>query len=188
MHTKKSKPYVLPKGKVLIMRTNAADGKSHGGFQWPKSGLVKCPDWKATKKCGNGLHGWLWGEGDGGLANWSEDAVWIVAEVNAKEIIDLCGKVKFPSAKVIHYGDRKSAPEFIAKFAPQGAKIVRGTATAGDSGTATAGKYGVLSIEYYDGERYRRAICEVDDSDIKANKPYRVEVKDGKPVFVEASK
>ena len=52
---------------VLVLRTCAADMTSYGGFKWPKSGPVKCDDWKPRAECGNGLHGLLWGVGDGSL-------------------------------------------------------------------------------------------------------------------------
>lgn len=51
----------------LVLRTSNKDGKAHGGFQWPASGMVECPDWKDNQACGNGLHGILWPEGD-----WSD--------------------------------------------------------------------------------------------------------------------
>lgn len=54
----------VPKGKVLVLRVCDVDGKSHGGFQWPESGPVAAPDWNPEPRCGGGLHGWLWGEGD----------------------------------------------------------------------------------------------------------------------------
>ena len=61
--------------KHLILRTCGANMKSHGGFQWPRSGPVSAPDWNPAPECGNGLHGFLRGEGDGSLADWSSNAV-----------------------------------------------------------------------------------------------------------------
>ena len=72
MSSSKKKEY------ALILRTCDAQMQSHEGFIWPKSGKVSAPDWKPTKACGNGLHGFLNGEGDGPLANWNHDAVWLV--------------------------------------------------------------------------------------------------------------
>ena len=60
----------IPKGKVLVLRTCDSKRQSRGGFQWPKSGLVNAPDWKPTKECGSGLHGLLWGLGDGTLLDF----------------------------------------------------------------------------------------------------------------------
>jgi hypothetical protein len=52
----------LLEGEALMIRTCNPDGTSYNGFQWPKSGPVMCPDWNMEAKCGNGLHGLLWGE------------------------------------------------------------------------------------------------------------------------------
>ena len=46
--------------KVLVLRTCNSELKSYGGFQWKEKGIVEAPDFKATKECGNGLHGFLW--------------------------------------------------------------------------------------------------------------------------------
>src|SRR4051812_3836340 len=105
---------------VLILRTCAPDMSSHGGFKWPESGFVEAPDWQATQECGFGLHGFLWGEGDGDLANWSPDAKWLVARVEKSTIIDLQGKVKFPRAEVIYCGERLGATNFLAEHGGSG--------------------------------------------------------------------
>jgi hypothetical protein len=116
---------------VLILRTCNADMKSYNGFQWPKSGPVKCSDWKSVAQCGNGLHGLLWGEGDGSLLNWSPDVQWLVVEVPADSVVAIDSqKVKFPAGVVVHCGDRLSATEYINKFAPHGKIIVGVSATA----------------------------------------------------------
>ncbi len=90
-----------PVETVLVLRTCDKNLQSHGGFQWPESGPVKCDDWSATPACGNGLHGLLWGEGDGSLLNWSDDAKWLVVEIEARLIVDLDRKVKFPHGNVV---------------------------------------------------------------------------------------
>jgi hypothetical protein len=131
--------------KALILRTCNSDGKSHGGFQWPKSGPVEAPDWDPKAVCGYGLHGFLWGAGDGSLADWSEDAVWVVAEVEKASVVDLQGKVKFPRAEVVFYGPRDQAVKLMQEKAPVGTPVIGGTATAGDSGTATAGYAGTAT-------------------------------------------
>ena len=175
----------MSKGTVLVLRTCSADMTSYGGFKWPKRGPVKCKDWQPIKECGNGLHGLLWGEGDGSLLSWEDSARWLVVRVKASTLIDLAGKVKFPAGTVVHCGDRKSAIEYLQKRAPEGKAIVGATATAGDGGTATAGYGGtatagyggLISILYYDGNmgRYRRAMAEVGESGIEARVPYIVE-------------
>jgi hypothetical protein len=141
------------KGKALVLRTCLADMTSHNGFKWPVSGPVECPDWVASKECGNGLHGALWGEGDGSLFNWDANAVWQVVEID--EWIDLNGKVKFPRGIVVYAGDRKSATDYIILNGANGVVIGafvtagnRGTATAGAGGTATAGYLGTATAGY----------------------------------------
>ncbi len=95
------------KGKVLIIRTVKADMTSHNGYVWPRSGVAECPDWEPTSKCGNGLHGLLWGVGNWSLLSSAHDAIWIVAEV--EEWIDIDGKVKFPRCNVVYCGGMAEA-------------------------------------------------------------------------------
>lgn len=152
--------------KVLILRTSDRNRRSYGGFQWPESGSVEAPDWDPSPVHGNGLHGALWGEGNGILFNWALDATWQVVEVNADSVVDLGWKVKFPRGEVVYSGDRKGATEMI--FAHPGGKdravigatisvgdgdIVTvgylGTARAGDRGTVTAGRYGTAQTGAY---------------------------------------
>ena len=103
--------------KVLVLRTCKSDGTSRNDFVWSLTvgETVTCPDWDSKPECGNGLHGLLWGEGDGKLLSWETNAKWMVVEVEEDEIINLCGKVKFPSCKVIHVGDQKSATNYMYK-------------------------------------------------------------------------
>ena len=109
---------------VLVLRTCNKDLTSYGYFQWPKSGPVECPPpdpnnpkvhWDPTPKCGNGLHGFLWGEGDGFLASRSPFALWLVIEVLESDIVDLGGKVKFPKGNVVFCGDREGAIHYIVE-------------------------------------------------------------------------
>jgi len=150
--------------KVLVLRTCDSDLISWGEFQWPSSGPVECSDWDPTPECGHGLHGLLWGEGNGDLLNWDSDAKWLVVEVESDEIVDLRGKVKFPRGNVVYCGERDKAINLIASKAPSGSVIVGrrvtvgdygtasagegGSATAGDCGTATAGNYGTATAGY----------------------------------------
>ena len=115
----------MTEGKVLVLRTCSADMTSYNGFRWPESGPVECPDWEPTAECGNGLHGLLWGEGDGGLLSWSPDAKWLVVEVAAADIVTIdAAKVKFPRGVVIYAGTRYGATRLIAEHAPVGSRIV----------------------------------------------------------------
>jgi hypothetical protein len=208
MAEKKVKALKLLKGEALMLRTCNADGTSYGGFQWPKSGPVKCPDWKKRAECGNGLHGLLWGEGNGSLLNWSEGAAWLVVRIKESDAVQIGDKIKVPSGVVEFFGKADDAVALIQKYAPAGKAIVRGTATAGDGGTATAGDGGTatagdggtatagvrgtatagvggcIAILYWNGEKCRRAVFEVGENGVEPNQPYQVNA-DGKPVKVE---
>src|SRR5438094_6525314 len=108
--TKKTKVAVET---ALVLCTCNADMTAYGGFKWPQSGRVKAPDWNPAAVCGEGLHGLLWGEGDAGHLNWSGDAKWLVVRVSAAEVVDLCGKVKFPAGEVVYCGDRVGATTYL---------------------------------------------------------------------------
>lgn len=193
--------------RVWVLRTCASDMASSHGFVWPKSGPVECNDWSPEEECGHGLHGLLWGAGDGLLLDWSPDAKWLVVAVDAATIIDLGGKVKFPRGEVVHCGDRLSATAFISND-PHAVCVVGATATAGDRGTAMAGHFGTamagdhgtamagicgtamagdlgeLRIRWFDfaAHRYRTAIAYVGENGIKARVAYRL---DNEHQFVE---
>src|SRR6202142_214897 len=138
--------------RVLVLRTCAANMESYNGFKWPQKGAVKCHDWLPEPKCGNGLHGFLWGEGNGGLANWAADAKWLVVSVWEKEIVVIDRKVKFPRGNVVFWGERKEAPDYMAARLPPGRTPAiighfavsgeRGTSTSGERGTSTSGDRG----------------------------------------------
>ncbi len=139
---------------VLVLRTCSADMTSHGGFKWPKRGPVSAPDWVDNYECGNGLSGWLWGEGDGtlGLTELSV-AKWLVVRVLASEVRygsgELVGKCKFPRGYVVHCGNRKSATEYIMRHGASGKAVIGATVTAGHYGTATAGYRGAALVGDY---------------------------------------
>jgi hypothetical protein len=130
----------------LVLRTCSADGTSRNNFQWNLEigGITTAPDWKPTTECGNGLHGFLNGEGDGSLADWSEDAIWMVVEPIG-QIIDIDGKVKFESAITRFVGNQFEATQYLYEQIGSGSAIVGGTATAGYNGTATAGYNGTAT-------------------------------------------
>jgi hypothetical protein len=133
-------------GKALVLRTCAPDMTSHGGYVWPDvGGTAVAHDWDPEPVCGFGLHGLLWGAGKVGLLHSQDDASWLVVEVNQAGVVDLDGKVKFPSALVVHVGTRSECVELIQAHAPIGTLVVHGTATAGYRGTATAGDRGTAT-------------------------------------------
>ena len=139
-------PFTLRDGHALVIRTCAADRTSnHGQFKWPESGAIEAPDWKDTVTCGNGLHGLLWGIGDGSLLNWDEDAKWLVVDVLAADVVDLGAKVKFPRCEVVFCGAKDAAVAMLIAHGADPTRVVAGTATAGDGGTATAGARGTAT-------------------------------------------
>ena len=166
---------------VLVLRTCASDMTAHGGFKWPEKGHVECPDWDSAPKCGNGLHGLLWGTGDSSLMNWDTGAKWLVVEVDANLIVPIGTsapdtippKVKFPRGVVIYAGDRKGATDLIRARAPanyvgsihgvfviggHGAKVTGGdyaTVTGGHRATVTGGDCAALQLRWWDGARWR---------------------------------
>ena len=155
--------------KSLVLRVCGANGESHGAFRWPLEvgAVVKAPDWNKRQECGNGLHGWLYGQGDHSVAGdrcVTPGAQWLVLEVDSASIVELGGKVKFPECIVRFVGDVKSATDYLLEHEPRsrscavigacraekqdGAMVqvgAFGTATAGDSGTATAGDRGTAT-------------------------------------------
>ncbi|NQC42281.1 DUF7666 domain-containing protein [Pseudomonas aeruginosa] len=163
---------------ALVLRTCSADLTSHGGFQWPDKigAVVEAPDWKKDNKCGHGLHGWLFGQGDHDCSSTvgDADAKWLVVEVGLSDMIALGGKEKFPRCTIRHIGDRASATQFLIANEPRAAGVAVigatlqagdkelcqvgaygtatagdwGTATAGDEGTATAGNWGTATAGY----------------------------------------
>jgi hypothetical protein len=151
---------------ALVLRCCAPDMSSTNGFVWPDAGQpVVAPDWKRTKECGNGLHGWLYGQGDHGCSSFYNQtgAKWLVVEVAEDEIVMLGGKCKFPRGVVRFVGEKHEAAAYLIEHEPRartvaviGANIVcgdeqtvmvgaLGTATAGYSGTATAGALGTAT-------------------------------------------
>ena len=141
----KSKPKSEP-AKVLVLRTCDANQCSRSGrFQWATIGeTTTAPDWLPARECGNGLHGWLWGSGDWSLKEKGKDVLWLVIEVDAKKVVDLDGKVKFPSGKTLAVEKTwNAAMGFIRGYAslPQREQVA-----TGDSGHASAtGDYGHAS-------------------------------------------
>ena len=172
--------------KVLVLRTCDEDMSSKNGFKWPVKGPVKCTDWLPTNECGNGLQGFLYGEGDGNLASWADKAKWLVVSVSEADIVNLDGKVKFPKGNVVFCGNRFDATQYIAAKAPNNVKAIIGyTSVSGDKGVSTSGRYGTstsgvggkLVITWHDCNRYRLAIGYVGEGGILPNVAYRLDDK-----------
>jgi len=185
--TKRAKAHPLsaydPEQHAYILRCCDKDLRSHGGFQWPGQGLVEASNWNPKAECGQGLHGWLWGEGDvsaSGSTHEDPESIWIVARVMKSEIVELGGKVKFPRAWVEFVGTREAAVDRMCELAGSGRAIIYSTATAGDLGTATAGYAGLVVIWWWDDaeERCRLAVGYVGEDGIEPDVAYVV--RDGK--------
>ena len=132
-------------GKVLILRTSDKDGRSYNGFQWPESGPVECSDWSPEAKCGHGLHGLLWGEGDGSLLDWSETARWQVVSVDDAEIVVVGRKVKFPRGEVLFTGNRPDATTFLLANGGQGKAVAGALILGGHHSKLTGGHRSALT-------------------------------------------
>ena len=132
---------------TYMLRSCDENMSAYGGFTWPQSGAVECPDWNPRQECGNGLHGLLMGVGGAALtAQDDPTAKWLVCAVWSADVVDLGDKVKVPRAWVTFCGARDAA---VAEIMRLGAVApIYGTATAGDAGTATAGDGGTATAGY----------------------------------------
>jgi len=163
-------------GYILCLKSLPANLKAYEGFQWPEVGPISAPDWKPTQECGNGLHAFKWGVGDVGLACMEEGAKWLVLNVKEEGIVDLDGKIKFEQCEVVYCGARDIAISIIEAHAPAGTAVM--------FGTATAGEWGILVIEYYHEESmsYRKKCAVVDSVSFLPGVKYCL--KDGEFVTV----
>ena len=155
---KKTKlPTRVAKGYGVMLRTVDADRRAYNGFRWPKVGPVKAPDWSPRAQCGGGLHGCLWGQGNGIIGMNDETRLWQAVLIRLKDAVDLGGKVKVPRGRVLMTGKREAVCAFVASLAPPGVGVPytsvaagkQGTASAGDRGQASAGAYGQASAGAY---------------------------------------
>ena len=168
----------MTKKTSLVLRVCRPDGTSHGGFKWPLTvgAEVVAPDWKNNTTCGNGLHGWLYGQGDHSCVSyWADDAAkWLVLEVESSGIQMLSGKCKFERCIVRFVGDKAAAADYLIEHEPQAASVAvigarlqvgakhsglvgalgtltggyRSTLTGGDYSTLTGGDYSTLTGGY----------------------------------------
>ena len=146
---------------VLVLRTCSQDMTSRNNFRWPKRGRVEATDWRDDYRCGGGLHGLLWGVGDGEYLDWSADAKWLVVAVDQRDLRtgqgELTDKCKFCCGTVVYCGDRIGATSYLLRHGAAGMAVVGcisaagdfGTATAGDRGTATAGHGGTATAGHW---------------------------------------
>jgi hypothetical protein len=129
------------------MKVVGPDMRSYGGFLWPESGYVEAPDWNPEPACGNGLHGWLNGQGDIACQPFSymDGAKWLILEVG--DYVDLGEKVKFKACSVVHCGTKQSATDFLTKEGVTG-PIIGSTISGGDGSTVSGGYGSTVSGGY----------------------------------------
>ena len=132
-----------PKTESLVLRACRADLTSRDGFSW-KNKHVKAPDWSSAPKCGGGLHGWLNGQGDPDAWGHQDDDKWLILAVKTSTIVNLGGKVKFPSARKLYVGSKVETASLLASILP-GVPIMFANLTGGDRSILTGGNYSTLT-------------------------------------------
>lgn len=117
--------------KVLILKTTDHNRRGHGGFKYPESGPVECPDWKPEPTCANGLFGLAWGLGNTTHFSDSPGANWLIIAAEPSDVIRVDewggsgdGKVKFRRGEVVHCGDRDTAIQYLVDHAPEGQETI----------------------------------------------------------------
>jgi hypothetical protein len=154
---------------VLLLRTCHEDMTSFGEYQWPGVGGIARPaKWSSQAKCGNGLHGWLWGKGDSSTGDaWEKNNVALVVRALERTVVFLDGMVKVPACRVEFVGTLEQAAQYIEERLPKGedpggiiGRVVDaldwditsvgnyGTVTAGVYAKVTAGDYGTATVAY----------------------------------------
>ncbi len=147
----------------LYLRTTDAKGLAHGGFQWPLEvgAVVTAPDWNPSPVCGGGLHGLLNGLGDSHHLSFATDAIWWIVE--AENAVDLGGKHKFQTCRVVAFGTRH-------EIAAQLYALVPGSI----HGSTLTGGYGsTLIFLRWIGDRRRVLTAYVGEDGIKPGVAYR---------------
>ena len=152
--------------------------------------------WDPSPECGNGLHGFQYGEGDSSLADWSDSAQWIVFAGDIIVKID-DQKVKTNKATILHIGQGDNAFDrmtdchnFMRKHNMLGNRAFYSTNTGGDNSTNTGwdnstntggysstfstGDLSSFTGNWYDGTRNRRKTF-YSGEDYEAGKQYRFE-------------
>jgi len=133
----------------MILRSCNADftSKYDPSFQWPNQiGAEVFPkSWDPYPECGNGLHGFMGGEGDSSFADWSDSAQWIVFTGDIVVNIDN-NKVKTNKATIVYIGQGDTAFDrfqdchaFMRKHKMLGNRSFNSVNTGGDDSTNTGG-------------------------------------------------
>jgi len=136
-----------------LLRSCNHDFTAHGGYRWPSEVGAECrPErWDPRPVCGDGLHGFLRGEGDAGLADWSERAQWLVFSADEVTVIDQ-QKAKAAHARIEHVGQGATGQErlrdclaFMARAGQLGSMAMGVVREGGDGSTLTGGDGSTLT-------------------------------------------
>jgi hypothetical protein len=146
----------MKKYDILILKSVNGNMTSNfdNKFVYPEKGLVTCKNWKNDENCGNGLHGFAWGEGQGELSHLNrKNAKWLVIGVNKKDgYVELSGKVKFKKGYVLFCGSRSKTVKFLIENGADKSKCLfsvninkkyKSTVFSGDYGTSISGSAGI---------------------------------------------
>jgi hypothetical protein len=139
-----------PVATSLVLRCCNPDMTSRNSFVWPDvGGIATAPDWKDNIECGNGLHGWLYGQGDHGSCDYlkNDKAKWLVVRVADSDIRMLGGKCKFKSGEVVFVGGKSEAADYIIANEPKAATVtvIGAVLECGENGSLLGGALSVLT-------------------------------------------
>ncbi len=142
-----------PVATSLVLRCCNPDMTSRNSFVWPDvGGIATAPDWKDNTECGNGLHGWLYGQGDHGSCDYlkNDKAKWLVVRVADSDIRMLGGKCKFKSGEVVFVGGKSEAADYIIANEPKAATVavIGAVLECGENGSLLGGALSVLTGGY----------------------------------------
>ena len=139
-----------PVATSLVLRCCNPDMTSRNSFVWPDvGGIATAPDWKDNTECGNGLHGWLYGQGDHGSCDYlkNDKAKWLVVRVADSDIRMLGDKCKFKSGEVVFVGGKSEAADYIIANEPKAATVavIGAVLECGENGSLLGGALSVLT-------------------------------------------
>jgi hypothetical protein len=130
--------------KVLVLRGSNKDRSStyDPRFIYPKKGKVVAPKWDPAPECGRGLHGFVWGTGDGGLLRTG--GIYQIISVDSKDIVDLGTKVKFKKGEVVlTTKNMDKAIKYLLDNGAKGLPVMFSTNTGGYDSVNTGGSRSV---------------------------------------------
>ena len=150
--------------RIYLLRSCNADFSSarDRSFVWPSTvGMEVQPcAWNPAPTCGGGLHGFVRGEGDASLADWSKTAQWLVFSADPADVVNIGRKAKVRIARVEHVGQGAAGQDrrldclaYLDRLGQCGAAamgVMRqggyySTLTGGDRSTLTGGDCSTLT-------------------------------------------